>query len=178
MPGMEKWQKVSEEPLWNGFRKISGATFIMPNGRHKTFELLPGGRSACIVALTPGRQVLLVREFRPGMEEVLLEIPGGIIGPDEDPVAAAARELLEETGYAGDLVLVGTHFVDAYSGHVKYSFVATDCRKVGEPAPEQAEGEWIELETLTLAGFRNHLRSGLLTDTATGYRGLDYLGLL
>lgn len=55
-----------------------------------------------VVALTPGDEVLLVRQFRAGSGRDSLEIPGGLVDQGEDPCAAAVRELLEETGYAGD----------------------------------------------------------------------------
>ena len=54
-----------------------------------------------VIALTPDGKLVLVRQFRFGIEEFSLEIPGGIIDPGEDPVTAAVRELREETGYAG-----------------------------------------------------------------------------
>ena len=55
-----------------------------------------------IVALTPDREVVLVRQYRPGSESVELEIPGGMMDPGEDdPVETAVRELQEETGYTG-----------------------------------------------------------------------------
>jgi len=54
-----------------------------------------------IIALTPDGQLVLVRQFRYGTNEFSLEIPGGMIDPGEAPVAAAIRELLEETGYVG-----------------------------------------------------------------------------
>jgi ADP-ribose pyrophosphatase len=58
------------------------------------------------IALTPDRRVVLIEQFRFGIEEVTLEIPGGIIDPGESPAQACRRELLEETGYAGDDVRI------------------------------------------------------------------------
>ncbi len=55
-----------------------------------------------VIALTTDRQVVLVRQFRAGSETDSLETPGGLIDEGEDAVAAGIRELLEETGYAGD----------------------------------------------------------------------------
>jgi 8-oxo-dGTP pyrophosphatase MutT (NUDIX family) len=54
-----------------------------------------------VVALTTSHELVLVRQFRFGIDEFSLEIPGGMIDPGEDPVAAGLRELQEETGYAG-----------------------------------------------------------------------------
>ena len=55
-----------------------------------------------VVALTPGDEVVLVRQFRAGLHRDSLETPGGLIEDREDPCTAGARELLEETGYSGD----------------------------------------------------------------------------
>jgi len=54
-----------------------------------------------IIALTPDGRLVLVRQFRYGTNEFSLEIPGGMIDPGEAPIAAAVRELREETGYVG-----------------------------------------------------------------------------
>ncbi len=53
-----------------------------------------------VVALTAAGEVVMIEQFRHGLNEVTLELPGGIVDPGEDPMAACTRELLEETGYA------------------------------------------------------------------------------
>ncbi|ANY83001.1 hypothetical protein BB934_32835 (plasmid) [Microvirga ossetica] len=62
-----------------------------------------------VLAITANDQVVLVRQYRHGLGEVTTEFPGGIIDPsDPDPIAAAARELADETGYfSDDLRIVG-----------------------------------------------------------------------
>ena len=54
-----------------------------------------------IVALTPAREIVLIRQYRFGTGGMELEIPGGAIELNEDPLAAGLRELLEETGFSG-----------------------------------------------------------------------------
>lgn len=54
-----------------------------------------------VVAVTPDAKLVLVRQFRYGINEFSLEIPGGVVERGEDPLAAGVRELREETGYIG-----------------------------------------------------------------------------
>ncbi len=61
-----------------------------------------------VIALTPEREILLVRQHRPVVGRQTLELPSGHVEPGELPEAAARRELLEETGYvAGPMELLG-----------------------------------------------------------------------
>lgn len=54
-----------------------------------------------VLALTLDQELVLVRQFRYGIDGFSLEIPGGIIDSGEDPVVAGLRELREETGFTG-----------------------------------------------------------------------------
>jgi len=54
-----------------------------------------------VIALTPDHRLVLVNQFRFGIDDFSLEIPGGVMEPNEDPVTAGLRELREETGYEG-----------------------------------------------------------------------------
>ena len=58
-----------------------------------------------VVPLTAGGEVVMIEQYRHGTGEVTLEIPGGMVDRDEGPAAAAARELLEETGYAAPEII-------------------------------------------------------------------------
>lgn len=71
-------------------------------GRVGSFVYLTAPDWVNVIALTPSGELVFVAQFRHGTQEVTLEIPGGMVDPGEDYAAAGARELLEETGYAGD----------------------------------------------------------------------------
>jgi 8-oxo-dGTP pyrophosphatase MutT (NUDIX family) len=54
-----------------------------------------------VVAVTGSGDLVMVRQYRYGTETLSLEVPGGVMEPGEDPIAAARRELEEETGFVG-----------------------------------------------------------------------------
>jgi len=55
-----------------------------------------------ILALTPNNEVILVRQYRPTCEGFTIEIPGGLLEKNEDPLSCVKRELYEETGYKAE----------------------------------------------------------------------------
>ncbi len=172
----ESWIKLKEEPLVNGRRKLLRRTFRLPDGRVDDFDIKHEPQVVCILAITTDQQVVLARQFRPGPEQILLELPGGGIEPGETPQQAIMRELLEETGYTGRVSYIGASLDCAYTTLVRHNFVATECSKAQEP--QTGTGEFTEAVSMPVAEFRQHLRGGQLTDIETGYLGLDYLGLL
>src|SRR4051812_34321422 len=70
-------------------------------GTTKRFSLIDAVDWVNIIALTADEQVVLVRQYRVGIDALCLEIPGGMVDPGETPMEAAVRELREETGYSG-----------------------------------------------------------------------------
>lgn len=174
---IKKWKELSRELEFQKFsRKIEKVIFRMPDGRDSDFYIKREGPAASILALTKDKKVILVKQFRPGPEEVLLELPGGYVEKDEKPEVTMARELKEETGYEGKVKLITTCYDDAYSTMNRYCFVATECQKVGEA--ELEKDEFAELILLDLKEFRELLRSGKMTDVEVGYLALDHLNLL
>jgi 8-oxo-dGTP pyrophosphatase MutT (NUDIX family) len=93
------------------------------------------------IAVTPENEILFVRQFRAGSGRDSLEVPGGLIDPGEDPCAAGTRELLEETGYAGDAPeLIGTLWSNpSLVTSRTTTIVIRNARKVAEPKLDHTE---------------------------------------
>jgi ADP-ribose pyrophosphatase len=170
------WMVLEEQLVHDGYRKIARRTYRLPDGGAADFEIRLEPRVVAILALDEARQVILARQYRPGPDRILLEIPGGGVEPGETPEQAARRELLEETGCEGDLRFIGESLSGAYTTMLRFNFVALNCRGVGRIKPDPLE--FIEVVRVSLDDFRALLRSGQLSDVATGYMGLDFLGLL
>lgn len=173
-----EWREVSRETAFETKygRGVEKVIYQMPDGRTEDFYVKREGDSAVVVALTEDGSIVLVRQFRPGKNTVVNDLPGGNLKSDQSPLEAARAELLEETGYVGDIQFVAEAWPDGYSTRRSFVFVATNCKRVAEPMLD--ENEFIKVQTVSISEFRDHLRSGKLTDVDAGYLGLDFLGLL
>jgi ADP-ribose pyrophosphatase len=93
-----------------------------------------------VLALTEDEQVVLVRQYRPVIERLTLELPSGAVDPGEEPEQTARRELLEETGFVSDSwVLLGALTTDV--GRLQnrqWSYLARDARRTAAPYRPEA----------------------------------------
>jgi len=99
-----------------------------------------------VLALTPEKEVVMVRQYRHGTEQTHLELPGGLVDPsDSSPALAAERELLEETGYqSAEFALIGECYPQpAVLSNKCFFYFAKDAENVQEP--EFDKGEDIEI---------------------------------
>jgi ADP-ribose pyrophosphatase len=117
-----------------------------------------------VIAITENKEVVLIEQFRHGISEITLEIPGGMVDEDEPPQDTAARELVEETGYRGSPpVLLGRSRPNpALQNNWLYSYLITDARLEEEPNPNETENILVkkvpidEIDSLIVNGRITH----------------------
>src|SRR5262245_44691561 len=90
------WKVIESRYIHPRFRVFKRE---LPNGKFLDAVVFEVGSWANVVALTKDREVVMIRQYRHGVQAVLWEIPGGVVEQGEDPLVGAKRELLEETGY-------------------------------------------------------------------------------
>jgi 8-oxo-dGTP pyrophosphatase MutT (NUDIX family) len=140
---LDPWRRIGSTRLQRcGIFDLDRVRFEPPGGGDAhDFWVIDGPDWINVVPLTPEREVLLLRQFRFGVERFTLEIPGGMCDPGESPAAAARRELREETGFeARELVELGwVHPNPAVQTNRCHSFLARDVARVGPPEPDPVE---------------------------------------
>lgn len=131
-----------------------------PTGKATRFSLIEATDWVNVIALTPDDRVVLIRQYRPGIDTVCLEIPGGMVDAGEEPLAAAVRELAEETGYSARAwrKLGNIAPNPALQNNRLHSFLALDAACTA--APRLDGNEVIALETVALSEMRTLLREG------------------
>lgn len=135
----ERWEKLTSEEIANckvfSVRRDVSIRENDPEDREgHSFYCIESPDWVNVIALTPENKVVLIEQYRHGIEEVILEIPGGMIDEDELPEDAVRRELLEETGYtANEIISLGkSHPNPAIQNNQMHHFLALDCEKTEE----------------------------------------------
>jgi len=120
-----------------------------------------------VVAVTPEKKIVVVRQYRFGVERITTEIPSGLMNKDETPEDAVMRELREETGYTSTQwkYLGWVEPNPAYHDNVCHQWLALEAVKTYEP--ELDEGEEIRVAELSLEELRNEIGQGRMRNALT-----------
>ncbi len=157
------WQVLASRTVYSGlpwFEVIQQRVCLSDGQVVEDFHQIQMPDYAMTYAETADGRVILERQYKHGVGRVNLTFPCGTIFTGEDPLVAAQRELLEETGYqAAHCELIGKFVVQANygSGHATF-FHATGARPVAEP--RSGDLEHIEVVLLTKDEIRAAIKSG------------------
>lgn len=132
-------------------------------GNEHDFFILESSSWINVIPLTAHDEVVLVKQYRHGIRDVTLEIPGGLVEMNDTPETAAQRELYEETGYeAEEMILLGSvHPNPAIQCNRCFTYVARGACKTGRQ--QQDEKEDIQVVLRPLKDIPVLIRDGEIT---------------
>lgn len=136
------------------------------NGQRRPWFCLQGpGEAIACLALTADGQIVLTRQYRHGVRDVIVDLPGGVVDRGETLAEAAARELREETGYRAGRLEWLCRYVP-FPGYLRVAmniFLAADL----VPGPQSLdEGEELEVILAPAAEVLGMILRGEIVDSS------------
>lgn len=154
----------------------------LPDGRRITEYYIRESPGFVIVfAMTDDDHVVVVHQYRYGVDRVTLELPAGTMDDDEHALACAQRELIEETGFTADdweEILVAPS-EPVRSNSIMHAFIARGAKRTHEQALD--EFEELEWELIAIDTFKQRLQEGAIgavPSIAVGYAALAKISRL
>jgi 8-oxo-dGTP pyrophosphatase MutT (NUDIX family) len=132
-------------------------------GEEHDFYIIESSEWVNVIPITKEKEVVLIRQYRHGIRDITLEIPGGIIEPGDTLLEGARRELKEETGYTdGDMVYLGmVHANPAIFNNKCHTYLALDCQSDGGQSLDDKED--IEVVLKSLDEIPGLIKEGVIT---------------
>lgn len=160
------WNKLDSLKLYRGriLNLRQDKYHFLPNDIIRDFTVLEFSDWVNIIPLTADDMVVMIRQYRHGVERETLEIPGGLISHDDpDPVHAAVREMMEETGYFSEnIVHLGSVEPNpAVQNNRCHTFLARNAYLKSDQNLDPTEA--IELECIPRKSVYEMIRNGTIT---------------
>jgi len=168
---IEPWSVVHENKEYQTpiFNLLSRKMQLEAEDEHNEgmFYVLDAPEWVNVIPVTEKNEVVLVEQYRYGVEEPTLEIPGGMVDPGEGPKTAIQRELVEETGYISDnwssLGRVSSN--PAIMNNFTHLFLAEGCRFEGFKEADGDEHERIKIHKMPMQEFLSLAADGTVHHT-------------
>lgn len=162
---VETWKRISSKEIADCriFKVREDLCERMSDAEKAKFFVIENPDWVNIIALTKTNEIVLIEQFRHGIEKTILEIPGGMVDENEDAETAARRELLEETGFSSDeFILLGKTLPNpAIQSNTIYHYLALNCEKTREP--EMDEHESVATRLVPREEIKNLIVKGEIT---------------
>ncbi|MFC9898167.1 NUDIX domain-containing protein [Nocardia sp. NPDC127579] len=145
VPGSHEFETVSSETVYSGaILALRRDQVAMPGGRVAEREVVEHHAAVAVAAIDDDDNVVLINQYRHPIGRRLLELPAGLLDvPGEDPLAAAKRELAEETGLAARewAVLVDVVLSPGFTDEALRVYLARGLYETDRPEPEFEEAD-------------------------------------
>jgi ADP-ribose pyrophosphatase len=167
-----------ENSLFNGkFLKIKSKEIILPNEKKTVIEFIKHNGAVMIIPILNEKEIILIKQYRPCIDEYLYEFPAGTIETMEEPLDCAKREIIEEIEYSAEKweSLGYVYLAPGYSTEKIHIFKAENLKK--NTSFEKDEEEVIEVKIFNKAELKEIYNKGLIKDSKT-IVGLSYIGWL
>ena len=159
------WKRVRSEPVADCkvFKVRRDYSVNSETGKEFPFYCIENSAWVNVIPVTKSGEVVLIEQYRHGIEEITLEIPGGLVDGDEDIKFAANRELLEETGYSPrETIYLGKSRPNpAIQDNWVYHYLAIDCKKTHEPEFDSTES--VATKLVPFEAVKNLIADGKIT---------------
>jgi len=164
--GLIEIKKETNEVYVGKLLRVLKDKVLLPDGCETFREYVKHPGAATVIPILPNNKIVMVRQFRYPIRQVLLELPAGKLTSNEVPFLTAQRELEEETGYRANFWQeIGFAYpCIGYSDEIIYYYVAKDLNLFN---PSLDEGEFVEVVEYKIYEIFNLLNDNKITDSKT-----------
>lgn len=164
---MEKIKRIDRSLVYKGaWISMYTDSMAFANGNFANWDFIHHNGAAAMVAEDSDGKIIMIRQWRPGAEEEILELPAGGINQGEEPLTAAVRELREETGAlcetAEPLLMIQPS--PAYNDEKVHMFY---CKVTGYMDLELDANEYVTVERYPLKELISMILNGRISDSKT-----------